>query len=124
MIEVLNPFGRAVREGLDLNALLAHDPDAGAAVLDRLCAETAAELRSTLANPCFSVSYRLVGAEPRYCTPMQYGGFYLERDRDLLTSAKGKGVIELIVEGKDAYLDFVSDLPADKVTHVQETANA
>lgn len=117
---VLNPFGRALREGLDLNALLRTDPEAGAAELDRLCAETAAELAST----SDSIVYRLVGAEPRYCTPMQYGGFYLERDRELLASVQGKDRIELLLEGNDAYLDFVSDLPADTITHHKEAVNA
>jgi hypothetical protein len=45
---------------------------------------------------------------------MQYGGLFLERDRELLEFAKSKGEVWLYIDaGPGAYLDFVSDLPAD-----------
>ncbi len=44
---------------------------------------------------------------------MQYGGFYLERDRELLEEAKDATFNLLWIDaGEEAYLDFVSDLPA------------
>jgi len=44
---------------------------------------------------------------------MQYGGNYLERDRELLQSAREAQLTVLFVAGQDElYIDFVSDLPA------------
>jgi len=45
---------------------------------------------------------------------MQYGGFYLERDRELLSSVPAVVTRVLLVPGgEDVFLDFVSDLPAE-----------
>ena len=59
------------------------------------------------------VFYRLDGAYPSASTPMEYGGHYLEVDRDVLSSIQNSFVI-VFVEGEgEVYFDFVSDLPAD-----------
>lgn len=110
---VLNPFGRALDEGLNLNAALGDDPTAGSAHLDRLCQLTLSECASAQDG----VRYRLIGADPRFCTPMQYGGFYLERDREILAHAKQQGYLEIDVDGDEPYLDFIVDLPCDALKH-------
>ncbi|AIE84073.1 uroporphyrinogen decarboxylase family protein [Fimbriimonas ginsengisoli] len=113
LIEVPNPFGRAWARGIDLNAELAKDPKEGARILDEF-----AEAIRTMMSRCLDagadgVLYRLHGATSVHCTPMQYGGHYLERDRELLESVKGATLNLLFVVGDaDLYLDFVSDLPA------------
>lgn len=110
---VLNPFGRALEEGLDLNAALSEDPVAGSAHLDRLCQMTESECASARDG----ILYRLIGADSRHCTPMQYGGFYLERDREILSRAKLRGYLQIDVDGEEPYLDFIVDLPCDALTH-------
>lgn len=110
---VLNPFGRALDEGLNLNELLGEDPVSGSAHLDRLCRLTAADCAAAQSG----IRYRLIGADPAFCTPMQYGGFYLERDREILEGAKQRGYLEIDVDGDEPYLDFIVDLPCDALTH-------
>lgn len=103
-------FARGEKLGFDLLTLLESEPDRGNSELNRLVEETRAALRDT---PMPFV-YRLAGPEPAKATPMQYGGFFLERDRELLTEAGKRGPVWLFVDaGAEAYLDFVSDLPAE-----------
>lgn len=110
MTMVDGPFARGEALTLDLLDLLESDPDKGQLVLDGLVEET----KSALGSTDHPVIYRLTGPEPALATPMQYGGFFLERDRELLEFAKSRGEVWLFVDaGPDAYLDFVSDLPAD-----------
>lgn len=106
---VLNPLGRAIVRGVDLNALFDASPADGERLLAELVGETSNDLKAAISKG--GVFYRLVGASPEHSTPMQYGGHYLERDRELLEAVKGQMVV-VFVEGADAYLDFVSDLPA------------
>lgn len=102
--EVRNPFGQAREQGLDLNALYREDPVAGAAKVAELAEGIRAE------GPTV---YVLEGAEPTLCSPMQYGGQYLETDRETLLRLCDKVTVVLRIKaGTDAYLDFVSDLPA------------
>lgn len=111
--EVLSVFGRAQRAGFNLNDLLAVDPEAGGRELDRICTEVSAEFDRAETEGAEGVCYRLIGAEPKYTTPMQYGGYYLERDRELLEGIRGAAFnLVWIDAGEEAYLDFVSDLPA------------
>lgn len=103
-------FARAETLDFDLLALLESDPGRGGDVLSGLIEETKADLQRA-ERP---VLYRLIGPEPAKATPMQYGGFFLEKDREILEEANAKGEVWLFVDaGPDAYLDFVSDLPAD-----------
>lgn len=114
LAEVLSPFGRAIRFGLNLNDLLQSDPEAGGRELDRLSDDVRAEVVAAANAGADGICYRLLGCEPPYATPMQYGGFYLERDRELLEYAAEAAFNLLWIDaGADAYLDFVSDLPAD-----------
>jgi hypothetical protein len=113
LVEVWNPFGRALRRGENPNEVLSDDPDRGSRFLESLVAETRQEIESALAAGADGVLYALFGAGPGWSTPMQYGGFHLERDRELLEQASNALFNMLLVVGSpEAYLDFVSDLPA------------
>ena len=114
LAEVANPFGLALGKGIDLNQALKNDPSAGGEVLDGLVEEVRGQIRSGLDAGADGIFYRLHGAHPSHCTPMQYGGHYLERDRELLQEAEGAAMNVLFVAGpEEIYIDFVSDLPAE-----------
>ncbi len=104
-----------VIEGLFLQTASVHDrldsdPETATLTLDR--AMESIRIQIEAAKP--PLLYLLEGPEPTRATPMQYGGFYLERDRALLETALAKGESWLWVRaGEGAYLDFVSDLPAN-----------
>ena len=121
---VANPYGQAEASGEDLNALWRNDPAAGAARTNELANATKAAIANAKSAGVDGFVYALSGAEPGRCTPMQYGGQYLEVDREILCSIQDSLVVVLIeggagvdallarFEGEGAYLDFVSDLPA------------
>jgi uroporphyrinogen-III decarboxylase len=113
MAEVPNPFGKAWARGIDLNALLANDPPEGAKVLDGLVESARKAMLQCLEAGADGIIYRLHGATAVHCSPMQYGGHYLERDRELLEEVKdARFNLAFVVGDRDLYLDFVSDLPA------------
>ncbi|HRF61120.1 MAG TPA: hypothetical protein PLH94_14550 [Fimbriimonadaceae bacterium] len=113
LAELMSPFGRALRRGLDLNGHLRDDPDEGERLLQELIAETREEAELALEAGADGLFYRLDGAYPAATTPMEYGGHYLEVDRALLAAFGEARFNVLLVEGRDeVYYDFVSDLPA------------
>lgn len=113
LAEIHSPFGRAIAAGIDLNAALRQNPSAGAEQLDSLVEEVRGEIASALDRGVDGIFYVLHGACPKWCTPMQYGGFYLERDRELLNVASSAAFNVVFVAGDDeVYFDCVSDLPA------------
>lgn len=113
LVEVTNPFGLALQREIDINSLLKSDPKAGNRVLGELCDETQRDIDQAFEVGADGIIYRLYGARSRHCTPMQYGGYYLERDRELLEGVKDALFNMIFVVGdEDVYLDFVSDLPA------------
>jgi hypothetical protein len=113
LVPVANPFARSVRAGQDLNALLKADPVNGNEGLDARVEETRRAIQSAFHAGADGILYYLVGASAQFCSPMQYGGYYLERDRELLeTASNGVANVLMVHGGADAYLDFVSDLPA------------
>lgn len=106
---VLNPFGRALKQDVDLTEILAEDPDRGETLLGGFVDKA----RKDMAEAPDGVLYLLYGARGLHTTPMEYGGHYLERDRELLTEIENSNFNMVFVVGEDdAYLDFVSDLPA------------
>jgi hypothetical protein len=114
LVEVTNPFGIAMQKSIDLNFILKDDPKSGNRILGELADETRRSIDRSFEAGADGVIYRLYGARARHCTPMQYGGHYLELDRELLDHAKGALMNLLFVVGEDdVYLDFVSDLPAE-----------
>ncbi len=110
-VEVLSPFSRALEAGLDLNRLQSEQPEEAERHMANYVARIYAELNGAGKNNL--IVYRLRGAEPKFASPMQYGGHYLEVDRGLLTAANERCEVVIVVEGgSETYLDFVSDLPA------------
>lgn len=113
LAEVRNPFFIAKCAGVPINELLHTDPDAGSKELDAAIAQTRQAMQMSLDRGADGILYRLYGARSKHCSPMQYGGHYLERDRELLEEFKDANLNVLFVLGnEDVYLDFVSDLPA------------
>lgn len=107
---VTNPFGLALERGEDLKGTLHSDP--ASPKLDALIAETSGSIERARAEGFDGVLYLLHGADLRHCTPMEYGGFFLETDRELIAQWADGVIVVVIVAGEGAYLDFVSDLPA------------
>lgn len=114
LADVPNPFGLALEKGIDLNKALKDDPSVGSGLLDSLVEEVRQHISLSLEKGADGIFYRLHGACPKHCSPMQYGGHYLERDRELLEGAAKAQLTVLFVAGKEElYIDFVSDLPAN-----------
>ncbi len=121
LVEVASPFTRSLRAGQDLNSKLYEDPEAGNTDLDELCNETTTEIATALDRGAFGIAYVLDGASPAKSTPMQYGGYYLERDREILSQFESAPFNLLLVEGREeVYLDSVSDLAADAIAWHRE----
>lgn len=110
---VVNPFGQAIRHRVDVWDALAEDPARGAKQLDGLVARTRREAQGAIEHGADGILYLLYGARGLHSTPMEYGGHYLERDREILGEFASAAFNLIFVVGEDdAYLDFVSDLPA------------
>ena len=113
MVEIINPFGLAVQREIGLNDLLAETPQTGDRILAGLIDDVNEHIRCAFENGADGILYRLHGARGLHCTPMQYGGHYLERDREILASVAERSFNAIFVVGEeDVYLDFVSDFPA------------
>lgn len=60
--------------------------------------------------------YWIGAATPEWTTPMQFGGYFLEREREVLDSLVGSGKpVILALTGSEPYLDFISALPATAI---------
>ena len=113
LVEVQNPFGEAIDAGIDLNGEFDRGPTYGEQAFASLFEKTEAKIAEALGAGADGIFYRLFGAEPNLSTPMQFGGLYLEQERDLLKGIMDARFNVLYVEGGEGtYLDVVSDLPA------------
>lgn len=113
LVEVGNPFGFAMLAGVDLTAEFDKSPRSGEAAFGDYARMSREALDSALEAGADGILYRLFGAEPSLSTPMQFGGFYLEQERDLMSGVAEALFNVLYVEGGEGtYLDVVSDLPA------------
>jgi len=114
LVEIDNPFGRAMQRGIDLNAEFDKGPSVGDAAFGGFVQETRLALASAIESGADGVLYRVFGAEPSLSTPMQFGGFYLEQERELLGEITDARFNVVFVEGgEETYLDVVSDLPGN-----------
>jgi hypothetical protein len=114
LAEVLSPYGQALSRGLDLNSKIADSPEIGEAMLSECIAASLSDIAIAKSNGADGILYAVCGATEEHCSPMQYGGLYLERDREvLLEASKWAFVIGFVVGGESTYLDIVSDLPCD-----------
>lgn len=112
LIKVVNPFGQALRSNVEVWDVLAEEPRRGEKILNELVDKTRSEIKAALEHGADGILYLLYGARGVHATPMEYGGHYLERDRELLSEIEGATFNMIFVVGEDdAYLDFVSDLP-------------
>jgi hypothetical protein len=113
MVRVVSPYGRAAAQGIDLNQLLHDDPETGNAKLAEFTEAARAEAKDALAAGADGICYEVEGASPSDCSPMQFGGYYLEVDRALMEEISDAPLNVLWIKStKDAYLDFVCDIPA------------
>lgn len=113
LVEVLSPLGHELAEPRSLLDLLHDDPSQGEALLSDRAAQTRTSIQEALEAGADGVAYRLAGAMPSVTTPMQYGGHFLEVDREILSDLAEARFVLLYVEGQEEpYLDFVIDLPA------------
>lgn len=107
------PLTRSRFCGQDLSALLESDPASGNDALDGHVMAAQIQINDAIHAGADGICYLIDGAYPAASTPMQYGGFFLERDRALLESASRAHVNMVLVAGsEEPYIDFVSDLPA------------
>lgn len=109
---VLSPFGWAHQKGIPLMKLLESDPKEGDIELQKLQQMTLDEARARMDEGADGLCYVLAGAGPDHTTPMQYGGFLLDLDREILEEFTEADFNLVWVRGhKDPYLEFVADLP-------------
>jgi hypothetical protein len=108
-----NPFGASLADRVALNDLHVESPAAGSDKVAEYVSRLTEEGRASLEAGADGVFYLLQGARGAFCTPMQYGGYYLEADREILTELADANFNFIFVAGNDdVYIDFVSDLPA------------
>ena len=100
---ILSPFSKAISRSMDIVGLLADSPSEGEAVLADLVTQTKVEIAASAE----SFNYIVAGAEPAFSTPMEYGGHFLELDRELIGDQKPAITL---VGGSETYIDVVSDL--------------
>jgi len=107
LVEVTNPFQQGLYQ------IFQTSQERGAQMLDAIVENTRQTIAWAISEGADGIFYRLHGATAAESTPMQYGGNFLERDRELLDEVKGARMNVLyVVGGEGLYLDFVSDLPA------------
>ena len=110
LFKIENPFATARTQGL--LERLREDPEQAQAKLDLIVSLKHEEIACALNQGGDGILYVLQGAEPAESTPMEYGGLFLERDREILSAIEDAPFNVVFVDaGEGAYLDFVSDLP-------------
>lgn len=93
---------------------LRQDPAGADATLAQLEQETRQAIAAAVTAGASGILYWIEGASPTDFTPMQYGGLFLELDREILADTRAKvEVVVFVADTDEAYIDFVSDLPAD-----------
>lgn len=112
LVAVASPLCRALERSMNLTQTLHDSPAEGEKDLEELILETRSAIALTLDHGADGIAYRLEGACPSVSTPMQYGGHYLEADREILQEFASAPFNLLHVGGEEPYLDFVIDLPA------------
>jgi hypothetical protein len=113
LIQVLNPFGLSIERGVNLNDLHDQSIEKGSDALSELSETIIQQIQAGIDAGADGVFYVLRGARGAFCTPMQYGGLYLELDREILNHFESTLMNVIYVDGNDdLYIDFVSDLPA------------
>jgi hypothetical protein len=113
ILTVLSPLGHELKTPRNLLGLLHDSPEEGEALLMECAEKTRGALSQAMDLGLDGIAYILAGASPSVTTPMQYGGHFLELDREILDSVREARFNLLWVRGdSEPYLDFVIDLPA------------
>ena len=116
LAEVLSPFSRAIEFAVPLSRMLREHPEDGQAELGRLTDVARSDIETAILAGAHGIFYILRGADPSHSTPMEYGGLYLQKDRQLLDEVADAPCNVLYVDsGQEAYLDFLADLPVKYV---------
>lgn len=110
LVAVESPLARAMQRDPLLTADLSEAPEKGSRRLESLKREARDEALAGMEAGADGVFYILEGAYPEVCTPMEYGGFYLDVDRELLSTLPTPSVCHLAGEG-GIYFECVADLP-------------
>jgi hypothetical protein len=100
---VLSPLSRAIVQGIDIVGLLEENPTKGDRVLGELVSQCSRDIEQTSG----SMNYIVAGAEPGVTSPMQYGGHFLELDRELIGT---RSPAITLIGGPETYIDVVSDI--------------
>lgn len=110
---IQSPLSLAMFRSLDLVEELAADPEKGEATLSAITQECKDRIDSVKEQGGHGILYFLNGAHPEVTSPMQYGGYFLEVDRELLGLVQDCELNILFIAGRDeeVYLDVVGDLP-------------
>jgi hypothetical protein len=125
LAEIGSPFFVGATRGIPLNDLFRDDPSAADAEMTKIVEDIRGQMHAALDAGADGIFYRLHGATPAHTTPMQYGGQFLEVDRELLEDiAQARFNVIFVVGDEGTYLDFVSDLPAHAFAWDSDAAGA
>lgn len=113
LVEVKNVFWEMYLDAsLDINELK-HQPMKLSTAISNLNLKVLANIRRALDLGADGIFYRLGGAAPERCTPMEYGGHFMGLDETNLQDVDKDYLNVLYVDGgTGVYLDFVHELPA------------
>lgn len=113
LAQIVSFFGLAYIEHPEIAELMGQDPLRSGEILDRAQAQCSENIRHALNSGFDGFVYVLVGAEPKYLSPMQYGGFILDQDRAILSEFSDlPNRFIYVIGGEETYMDAISDLSA------------
>ncbi len=113
---IISFFGIAMQEREDIAELMGIDPVTSGEILDRAQEACAANIQVAMQAGFDGFVYVLVGAEPKYLSPMQYGGFILDQDREILSRFTNlPNRLLYVIGGNETYMDALSDLSASSI---------
>ncbi len=113
LIEVPNPCGQAILGQSNLSGILRESLMEGSAALEDATRQVHHAIEKSRELGADGIIYEIFGADPSYSTPMEYGGHFLEVDREILSSYERRFRMIFLVGGEEAFLDFVCDLPGE-----------
>jgi hypothetical protein len=113
LIEVPNPCGQAYLAQSDLSGMIRESLLDGSAALEDATRKVHHGIEKSRDLGADGIIYELFGADPSFSSPMEYGGHFLEVDREILSAYEKRFRVIFLVGGQEAFLDFVSDLPGE-----------
>lgn len=113
LVEVPNPCGQALLGHSNLTGIIRESLMDGSIALEEATRQVHHAIERSRDLGADGIIYELFGADPSFSTPMEYGGHFLEVDREILSTYEKRFRMIFLVGGQEAFLDFVSDLPAE-----------